>query len=259
MLDVVIPDDLLSYKTPPHDTYGLHPVAGLDIAFSMTGDGTQWSLWHGNKELYRAEIKTDNADKLHNWIIQQITHCKLVYKLEPHHVYADGGGLGAPIISRIREAGYDIITRKNEYQAFERMYYENLGAEMWFRVKRLFQQRILVQPTDKLAIKQLTERKAVLSESKQKYKLEPKQTHKQRLGYSPDRADAIVLALSGYPLDVLLSRAPAAQDALRRTARDDIRNKIASYPFDVPAIENGQDRATIYGLNHEMIKKYAKG
>lgn len=259
-VDVVIPESLLAYPTPARDTFGLEPAAGLDIAFSLSGDATQWSCWHGNHEIHRAEIKTDNADRLHNWIIQQITHCTAKFKLRPSAVYADGGGLGAPIISRVCEAGYPITTRKNEYQAFNRMYYENLGAEMWFRVKRLFQQRVLVQPSDDVARKQLTERKGELNAGSQKYRLEQKQKHKQRLGYSPDRADSIVLALSGYPIDTLLSRPPqAAQNALMGKHTDEELRKIfADYAFNNIEPRRIGTAAVIRGLNHEHILKYAQ-
>ena len=234
------------------------PSAGLDLGFSLEGDPTRWSLWHGNKELENDLIRTNNADKLHYWIIEKINNAQRLFNLQHHNVYVDGGGLGAPIISRVREAGYEIVTRRNEFSAVDKSYYLNLGAEMYFRVKRLVQQRVLIIPPDHLARQQLSERKALLASGTQKYKLEPKQDAKRRLGYSPDRADSIVLALSGYPLDVLLSRPPAAQDALRKTARDDIRAKIASFPFDYPDANAIQQRRKIYGLNHQFITEYAK-
>lgn len=231
--DVVIPEALLNYPTPAHNTFGLEPAAGLDIAFSSAGDATQFSLWHGNKEVYHAEIKTDSADKLHRWILLQINHGAL-FGLKPENVYADGGGLGKPIISRVVEAGYPITTRRNEMAAPNKQYYANLGAEMYFRVKRLFEQRVLVQPTDKIARQQLTERKAKLSDEKQRLQLEPKAVAKGRLGYSPDRADAIVLALSGYPMDVLLglTAAPSARDGLKRTmSPDEFAQHAADFAF----------------------------
>ena len=251
--DVVIPRSLLNYPEPAHDTYGLSPTAGLDIGFSTTGDPSQFSLWHGNKEIYKAEIRTDSADKLHRWIIQQIQHGQL-FGLKPENVYADGGGLGKPIISRVVEAGYPITTRRNEMRAFSTDYYENLGAEMYFRVKRLFEQRVLIKPTDELAIQQLTERKAVLAEGKQKYKLEPKSEAKGRLGYSPDRADAIVLALSGYPLDVLLGLSPrAAQVGLGRLTPEEFAQYAADYAF-THAPDAQPAKPTYRGISHQFIQ-----
>ena len=201
-LDVIIPETVYDYPPPANDTFGLEPAAGLDLAFSQDGDGTHFCIWWGNHEVYKSNVATDSADKLHSWIIEQIEIGKKRFGLKPEHVYVDGGGLGKPIISRLVEAGYAVTTRKNEYAPMDKLYYTNLGAELWFRVKRLFQQRVLVQPEDTLARKQLTERKAILLEQTQKYRLEGKLAHRARLRYSPDRADAIVLALSGYPLDV---------------------------------------------------------
>lgn len=252
-VDVVIPPHLLSYPTPPHKTFGLEPVAGLDIAFSTAGDASQFSLWHGNKEIHKAEIRTDSADRIHTWIIDQIRIGQTL-GLRPENVYADGGGLGKPIISRVVEAGYPITTRRNEMPAAAKNYYENLGAEMYFRVKRLFEQRVLVQPFDKLAFNQLTERKAKLSDDKQKFKLEPKGEAKGRLGYSPDRADAIVLALSGYPLDVMLGlvEGPARPALQRFMSPDEFAQYAADYAFN-NVTKPAESSRPIRGISHQFI------
>jgi hypothetical protein len=258
--DVLIPEELLKYPTPPHDTYNLQPAAGLDLAFSAEGDKTHFCIWHGNMELYRSTIQTENADALHSWIIDQLTLGSTRYGLLYENCYADGGGIGAPIISRVVEAGYHITTRRNEFSAFNKDYYLNLGAEMWFRVKRLIQQKILILPNDQLAIKQLTERRAILNETTQKWRLEPKHEAKKRLRYSPDRADSIVLALSGYPLDIMLARPPqAAQNALHRgTTAAELARQLADYAFDNVNRDAKSRRNAVYGLNHATLLKYAK-
>lgn len=233
--DVVIPESLLKYTPPAPNDYGLHTVAGLDIAFSSAGDYTRFSCWRGNRELYKSEVQTESSERLHNWIVEQLNHCKAMYKLEPEHCYADGGGLGKPIISRVIEAGYQITTRRNEAQAYDTSYYANRGAEMYFHVKRLFELKILVQPTDDLARKQITSRKAILAEGKQKYALEPKAKAKGRLGYSPDRADSIVLALSGYTVDAFINHKPAmAHNRLIDTLTDPAQRArlLTNFAFD---------------------------
>lgn len=251
-IDVVIPEALFDYTPPLHNTYGLPPVAGLDLAFSTTGDPTRWSLWHGNMELEHDLIRSDNADKLHSWIINKLNDARRRFRLEFSNVYVDGGGVGKPIISRIIEAGYDVTTRRNESAPHDKAYYLNLGAEMYFRVKRLIQQRVLIVPPDQLARQQLSERKALLAVGTQKYKLEPKQDAKKRLGYSPDRADAIVLALSGYPLDTLLSPPPARNTLRGQMSAEQLREWIDSYAFDnhTPAQQKPKQ---FRGANHKML------
>lgn len=251
-IDVVIPEALFDYTPPLHNTYGLPPVAGLDLAFSTTGDPTRWSLWHGNMELEHDLIRSDNADKLHSWIINKLNDARRRFRLEFSNVYVDGGGVGKPIISRIIEAGYDVTTRRNESSPHDKAYYLNLGAEMYFRVKRLIQQRVLIIPPDQLARQQLSERKALLVVGTQKYKLEPKQDAKKRLGYSPDRADAIVLALSGYPLDILLSPPPARNTLRGRMSAEQLREWIDSYAFDNHTPPQ-QKPKQFRGANHKML------
>jgi len=252
-LDVLIPEALLKYPEPPHDTYGLEPAAGLDLAFSLDGDKSRFCIWHGNKELYNSAFQTESADKIHNWILDQLQIGLMRFGLKPENCYADGGGLGAPIISRVIEAGFPIVTRKNEFSAFNKNYYLNLGAEMYFRVKRLIEQRVLIIPPDEVARTQLTQRKAILLEQQQKWRLEPKQEAKRRLRYSPDRADAIVLALSAYPLDIMLSRPPSAQKPLQGgMTREQLASMLGDYAFNnVP--HYNKPKPSWRGLNHEII------
>lgn len=258
-LDVVIPASLLDYAPPAACTYNLPVVAGLDLAFSTAGDESWFCVWHGNRELYAASIKTDSADRIHAWITTQLALARARYGLDPTNCRADAGGVGKPILSRVVESGWPITTVRNESPAFRKDYYLNLGAEMWFKVKRLVEQKILIIPRDELLRTQLTSRKALLHETTQKLRLEPKAEHKARKKSSPDRADAMILALAGYPLDILLAAPPSSTARPVLNPRRDpagFAQYCADYAF------NNVDRETtptpqlkLIGLNHANLAR----
>lgn len=204
--DVVIPEELITYSDPPSSTYNLFPAAGLDIA--LGGDESWLVVIHGNTEIHSKCWNIADANKLHVAIKNELDLCKSRYNLDLDNVNADGSGIGNPIIARLRDDGYDINAIRNDMAAQDKNYYLNLGAEMWFRVKRLFEMRVLVPPKHPKLRDQLTSRKYVIRETDQKIKLESKLEARSRGAHSPDYADAYVLALARYPLDELLKERP---------------------------------------------------
>ena len=152
--------------------------------------------------------KRQYACCVHVAIKNELDLCKSRYNLDLDNVNADGSGIGNPIIARLRDDGYDINAIRNDMAAQDKNYYLNLGAEMWFRVKRLFEMRVLVPPKHPKLRDQLTSRKYVIRETDQKIKLESKLEARSRGAHSPDYADAYVLALARYPLDELLKERP---------------------------------------------------
>ena len=62
----------------------------------------------------------------------------------------------------------------------------------WFRPNKSFKSKISI-PDDPILKRELSEIRYKYS-SERKIKIEPKEEMKKRLGYSPDRADALALA-----------------------------------------------------------------
>lgn len=204
--DVVIPEGLLRYEAPQHNTYNLPPVAGLDLA--LGGDECWFVVIHGNKIVHRKSFLIPDAAKLQDALIAEFNFAKSTFGLEPSDINADFGGLGRPIINHLHRNGYHVNPVSNNAPARDKAFFVNYGAEMWFRVKRLFEMRILIPPTEPKLIDQLTSRKYETRDD-QKVKLESKPEARARGANSPDYADAYVLALARYPLQVLLSTPPA--------------------------------------------------
>jgi hypothetical protein len=128
--------------------------------------------------------------------------------LLPENCSGDAGGIGAPILRRVCEDNYPLRMINNQAPPYDTDSYANIGAEMYFRIKRLVELGIILAPRDFACygkwLKQLTTRK-YFSNDKQKLQLEDKKKAKGRLGFSPDCADSYVLAYSGYDIESFLT------------------------------------------------------
>lgn len=219
--EVVIPGDRLVYVFPPRNTYNLPVAGGLDVGLGV--DLSEFWVVHGNHALYHAETTTSSPNILNAWIISQLNIARNRFGACYENISGDMGGIGAPILKRVMEAGYGIRGVNNQAAAYEDSVYANIGAEMYFRLERMFALGRLVQPKDFPCYerwkRQITTRKYFTNE-KQKLQLEAKAKAKGRLGFSPDCADAYVLAYSIYDLAAILADAPVdAESPEDRVAR----------------------------------------
>ncbi len=224
--EVVIPGERLIYTFPAANSYNLPVCGGLDVGLGV--DLSEFWVIHGNQPIYHAETTTSSPNVLHNWIIQQFKLVKSRFGCDPENISGDMGGLGAPILKRVMEAGYGLRGVNNQAAAYDDAVYANIGAEMYFRVARMFELGRLIQPKNFPCYerwkKQLTTRKYFTNE-KQKLQLEEKKKAKGRLGFSPDCADAYVLAYSLYDLAAILADAPVDNS----TPKDRVAQFVQSY------------------------------
>ena len=197
---VIIPDHALEYKAPELKDYGLPKKAGLDL--SLGGDETVLSIWLGNKRVAQETWKIAHEPTLCTVLIDAFRR----NNLRGENINVDGGGIGKAIIQRLREAGWQVRSVKNDESARNKREFANRGAEFWFKVKRLIEAQKLILPNDPKLLKQLTARRFLpeVLASKGKMQLEPKKIAKARGVDSPDRADAMVLAFANTPLDVFI-------------------------------------------------------
>ena len=158
---------------------------GLDIA-RFGNDNTVYLIRHGNvitKLLFDSKRDT----------MEVAGRAKRIYEDENiKRIKADVIGVGSGTVDRLDEQGVDVIGINSAESAIEKDKYFNKRTEMWFNAMEWL--KVGKIPDDDLLIRDLT---AVHFEytSKGQYKLEPKEQTKKRLGYSPDRGDAFVLAI----------------------------------------------------------------
>lgn len=111
----------------------------------------------------------------------------------------DDSGLGGGVTDRLVEQGVDVVPYIAGESPFDKERFLNRRAETWWAIREALQRgEISLPPDDQLAA-DLTNIKYTYT-SKGQIKLESKDDVKKRLGRSPDRGDALAIAL--YARDV---------------------------------------------------------
>lgn len=199
----IIRGEITHYSPPEWRTFGLPRMAGLDL--SLGGDETVLSVWHGNKRIAQEIWHIEDSAILRDKCIAAFKK----YDLLAENINADAGGIGKVVIQMIRSAGWEINAINNESPALHKKDFLNRGMEMYWKVLRLIEERILILPhEDTVCMMQLTTRQAKVQNGKLKLQ------SKSELSKSPDRADAMVLAFARVDLAEILLLAQQSADSV---------------------------------------------
>lgn len=110
-------------------------------------------------------------------------------------LFSDVGGLGAGVVDRVRQCGYDNISEVAfQGQALDNKRYENLRAEMYFKLREWLEKGGALPPIEGLR-EELRQVQYKFSK-RGRILLTPKEEIKDRLGRSPDTADALALTFA---------------------------------------------------------------
>jgi hypothetical protein len=121
----------------------------------------------------------------------------------------DATGMGEGLMHLFHEAKKQVHEFKFNASASEPDYKDKI-TEGWFNLRRLTKQRIIHVPNDQEMIRQLTTRQYLLTKDG-KFVVESKDDYLKRGSeFSPDRADAMVLAF----YDRMMSRARTTSRAV---------------------------------------------
>ena len=104
-------------------------------------------------------------------------------------------GMGEVFLSRLKEMGIKLKGFKAGSKSAKPDQYYNLKTEAWFFARDLFEEGKVSIPDDDRLINQLASCKYEIRDSGGKLKIESKKDMKQKMGGSPDRADAVIVAL----------------------------------------------------------------
>lgn len=165
--------------------------AGLDLAMSAGGDESVISIWNGNKMLdqhcFREADLEPEVDKIIGYFKQ--------YNLRGEDVVADAGGLGKPIISRLKARGYNVTPyyAQSPPRTTAGKNFASRGTEAWHHFGRLVEESEVILKDDAVLKNQLANR-YYRATGQGKIVLESKREAKAAGHPSPDRADAAVLA-----------------------------------------------------------------
>jgi len=112
----------------------------------------------------------------------------------PDLIGVDVIGLGAGVADRLREMGDKVLDVNSAEKVEEEEKYYNLRAEMWWNTGRRFAEKdIKLTWQDKDLARELSSVSYLIRNGK--ILIEPKEKIKERLGRSPDKADAYIIGL----------------------------------------------------------------
>ena len=179
-------------KRPP-----AHIKTGIGIGLDLAAGGDEITCYvrHGNKIIdswfFRQRNTTLSVAALDEFLSP--------YKSDSYVFNADNGGLGHPMIDSLQALGWRINRCNNQSPPADPKFFGNLGAQMYWHIKRLLERREIIPGDDAKTREQLTTRNTKGSESAQgKITLESKKEARAKGRPSPDRADAFVLCFFSY-------------------------------------------------------------
>ncbi len=196
----------------------------IGIGLDLAAGGDECGFWarRGNVVLDKYFFHQANTN-----VATDLIHNKLLSYFEGDYTFnADDGGIGKSMIDNLVDLGWKINRRNNQSQAFNRREFLNLGAEMYFKVRRLIEKRQIVLPYDEKLKEQLTTRRYLGDESTQgKYALENKKVARASGRPSPDRADAFVLCFYNYNFD------KTPEPTIKRLSPEEYRDYLEAQAF----------------------------
>jgi phage terminase large subunit len=173
-------------STPIHRSAG-RPIGGIDIAHAESGNENVFVVRNGNVIEIDAAFKGGgNANVIVDRMIQRF----MIRKMKPHEIWIDADGMGAIYADMFAAKGWNINLWRGQAKAFDSQTYYSRSAEAYFSLARAIEQCNIILPPDETFIKQFTTRGYHIN-NKGQIQLNPKED-----AFSPDRADAIVIAWS---------------------------------------------------------------
>lgn len=168
-----------------------HLVIGVDPA--RKGDDRTAIIRRRGRRAYKLETHY-NIDTMElAGIIRRIIESE-----QPKRVCIDSIGIGAGVVDRLHELGYDIVEGVNvARKAGEPAIYKNLRAELWDMMREWFTQEMPVSIPDSDELQTDLVGLGYKYDSSDKLQIESKDDAKKRGLLSPDTSDALMLTFYG--------------------------------------------------------------
>lgn len=243
---VVIPEEVVTklLQNPPQESVSLITSVGIDIAAGGDEDVVTFVNSRFIKEVCFRETDTTIA-------ADRIEHILVEHKISKNHdaIYADDGGIGHAVIDMLVRRGWNIKRVLNQWAALRKKQFGNRGAEMWYNAKRFYEERVFdLRGISQKTKDQITTRHYRQSEVGGRIYLESKREAKANGRPSPDRADALILALSHFTLD----------DFIREHEKKEEKAKLKFTLGSEELTQYYEDEIT-YGHGGEQKQKQGKG
>lgn len=210
---VVTSSMLLTTRAAHVERIGEDIGIGLDLAAG--GDENSCYVRKGNRVIHEFHFRQRDTTITD----QQIDTELAPWKQLDYAFNADDGGIGRAIIDNLAKRGWKITRRLNQSPAYNKREFLNLGAEMYFHLRRLIMRHAIILPNEPVFNKQIVSRYYGRQDTTGKFKLESKPDSRARNKFSPDRADAFVLCFFSYRPSVVAEVAPVQSGAPKSLAQ----------------------------------------
>lgn len=166
---------------------------GVDVAASKKGDETVVRERRGNVAYRRWAVRTDKPEK----VTQLILRCQKITGATVIKIDAIGWGWGVvgDVRSRLKPKGIRVVGFNVAKRSTKSKKFKNIRSQLWWDVGRIYSQdqRWDLSLVDDKTLAELTA-PHYSYDHQMKIVVEPKDDTKERLGRSPDDADALLLA-----------------------------------------------------------------
>ena len=213
--NIIISSEMIEKCLAPKSEVKL-PKLGVTAGVDLSGGGDEITLYlvDGNRIAeFEALFGQSDGIEIAAAVMVVLNKWKHEYGLRDENISIDDGGLGSIIIDIMRRSGLFPVRVLNQAPAILKDAYGNAGAEMYFNVKRIFEEGLFILDEVKhfKLIDQLRGRRQKLVDGKKQY-LESKKDMRARGVHSPDHADAFVLACRKIRVTDLLGTDAAKSD-----------------------------------------------
>lgn len=210
-----------SRQTDPH-AQGYALVFGVDVARSAVGDRSCIVMRRGPRiEQVLTWRGIDNM-ALASRLAQEIVERK------PDAVFIDQGG-GGGVIDRVRQLGHQVVEVPFGGAAADPSKWANKRSEMWWRMAEWVRVFGAIPPEAKApGLSAELAAPVFWHDAKDRWTLEPKDQIKERIGVSPDIADALALTFAA-PVAVM-ERNQYNSNQVRATQQRRAHNPFAARP-----------------------------
>ncbi len=147
-------------------------------------------------------------------------------------VFVDEGGLGAGVVDRLRELGAPVHGVQFGGKARQSGRFANMRAEIFWELRRLFNDGLIAIPRDEELIGQLLGLRYDVTSAGQ-VKMESKSSLRRRGVRSPDKADALALAFMEPPSLGIWTGPPNEPPPEPRPVRDSTDPPSTSLPANL--------------------------
>jgi hypothetical protein len=183
-----------AFTSPPQWITEPFNTGGLDL--SDGGAETALGVRNGNKLLKMIGFKFDNTEDTLDYLEEQFKDNNLNHK--EALIFADCCGLGKPMLDSLKRRGWSNIRYvDSRHKARNPRVYNNVGTELFFNTRLLFERREIILGKDDVLVRQLSTRYYKILNSNI-HQLLSKLEQRSRGYPSPDRADAFNLTFWNY-------------------------------------------------------------